>query len=180
MYRIKFCLDRFIFAAEFTEKGIYSLHIEKILSGLPPVMPDEERGYMSKGIRKYYEILKEELSGYLSDTKKIISINTDFEGYTEREISVFNALMKVPAGNIVNYGALAKYVLGNSANRYIGAILSRNRLQIIVPCHRVVMKNYKIGGFTSPLGVKLKIILLQREGITINNSKIMHCKFYDI
>jgi len=179
MFRINFYLNRFIFNTEITKNGIYSLHIEKILTKEPERKFIEQADYISKPIRYYYNKLKEELYGYFSHTKKIISIKTDFEGFNEREISLFKALMRVPAGNIVSYGALARYALGNSANRYAGKILSRNRLQIIVPCHRVVRRNYHIGGFTSPLGVKLKILLLQNEGIQINNCKIQDHKLYE-
>ncbi|MCX7959528.1 MAG: methylated-DNA--[protein]-cysteine S-methyltransferase [Deltaproteobacteria bacterium] len=179
MLKVNFYLGRFLFYSEISEYGIRSLHISRILKRISDFVIKNLSGENNDIKTNYLNTLTNEISEYLAGNKAIIEIDTDFEGYTEKEIAIYRALMNVPAGYVTTYSALAKYVLGKNANRYTGAVLSRNRLQIIVPCHRVVMKNLRIGGFTSHLGLRLKILLLQSEGITVNNNKLEGLKLYN-
>lgn len=178
MFGIKFKLNRFEFFTQITEAGIYSFKIEKILTMNYRDIQIDTPHIDSIKVREHLNNLIEVITAYFAHNIHKIKINTDFSGYNEQEIKIYKALMNVPFGSITTYGTLAKYALGNKANRYVGRALSRNRLQIIVPCHRVVMKDLKIGGFTSHIGIKLKILLLQEEGISINNCKIEHCKIH--
>jgi O-6-methylguanine DNA methyltransferase len=50
------------------------------------------------------------------------------------------------------------------AVRAVGQALGRNPLPIIIPCHRVLASNGKLGGFTG--GIKMKEKLLKLEGLT--------------
>jgi methylated-DNA-[protein]-cysteine S-methyltransferase len=50
------------------------------------------------------------------------------------------------------------------AARAVGGALARNPLPLIIPCHRVVCANGKIGGFSAPGGVNLKKKMLKLEG----------------
>lgn len=174
----EFYLNKFLFHTEISKTGVYSLRIKKILV--------EKRDFIqiySSGDKTYTTMLHffnliKELKDYFLGLNDTIKTNVDFNGYNEKEIKVYKSLMKVPFGNVTTYGLLAEYSLKNNANRYVGAVLSRNRLQIIVPCHRVVMKDLKIGGFTSELGLKLKILLLRNEGIIVKDSKLEVSKLY--
>lgn len=179
MLTIKFMLKRYIFKAEISSKGIYSLHIEEILdqNASHKLIYISQRDYnnFQNRIDRLFDFLNKYFSGEPDDPA---SINIDLSEYNEKEIRIYKSLQKVPFGNITTYNALAQYVFGNNANRYIGKVLSRNRLQIIIPCHRVVKKDLEIGGFTSPLGIKLKILLLNNEGIFVKNSKIYNYRLY--
>ncbi len=178
MFEIRFYLNRFFISSCITDKGIYSLNILRICNNTRDFTIAESLGEETEIRKKHFKTLINHLSGYFSGDTDIFRAETDFEGFSEREMKIFRHLMNVPSGHITTYGALAKHALGNNANRYVGRALSRNRLQLIVPCHRVVMKDLKIGGFTSHLGLKLKILLLQSEGITVKNNKIEHCRIY--
>ncbi|MGB9600554.1 MAG: MGMT family protein [Myxococcota bacterium] len=179
MFEIKFKYNTFEFFAEITDMGIYSFRIERIQPHIYNRTIINSPHIESITIRRHLDRLIEEITSYIQNSKYKIKVNTDFTGYSEREIKIYKALMEVPSGSVTTYGILAKHVFGNKANRYIGRALSHNRLQIIVPCHRVVMKDLKIGGFTNPMGVKLKILLLKNEGIKVNNCKIEHCRIYE-
>jgi len=52
----------------------------------------------------------------------------------------------------------------------VGNVLSKNR-NLKIPCHRVIKSNGKIGGFN--LGIKKKIALLMREGVKIENKRVI-------
>ena len=88
---------------------------------------------------------------------------------TEFQNRVYKICKKVPKGKVTTYKEIAK-TLHTKAYRAIGSALNKNPYAPIVPCHRVVNSNGKVGGFAH--GSKEKIKLLQLEGIEINNNKI--------
>jgi methylated-DNA-[protein]-cysteine S-methyltransferase len=85
---------------------------------------------------------------------------------TEFQMRVYSAIQKIPKGKITSYGALAK-VLGSSP-RAVGQALRNNPFAPIVPCHRVVAAEGKLGGFsgqTSGEKLQKKMKLLSDEGV---------------
>ncbi len=81
----------------------------------------------------------------------------------------YELLKKVPKGKVTTYKILANK-LETKAYRAVGNAMNKNPHSPIVPCHRVVNSNGKIGGFAS--GTKNKIKMLGIEGIKIKNNKI--------
>jgi O-6-methylguanine DNA methyltransferase len=84
---------------------------------------------------------------------------------------VYELLKMIPEGRITTYKALAKAIGKPKASRIIGNILKNNPNPVIVPCHRVVRSDGKIGGYA--YGKKVKKILLEIEGINIDNDTIV-------
>ena len=107
---------------------------------------------------------------------------------------VYEKLKQVPKGKVITYKALAR-VLNSKAYRAVGSAMKknpygyaispeaiRNRRSgsrrdlkrtsglFLVPCHRVINSNGRVGGFAS--GTKNKIKLLSKEGIKIEKGKI--------
>ncbi len=70
---------------------------------------------------------------------------------------------KIPIGKTFTYGELAAKAGYPRAARAVGTVMSSNRFPIIVPCHRVVASGGGLGGYTNPVGVSLKVQLLQLE-----------------
>jgi len=84
---------------------------------------------------------------------------------------VYKKLLQVPKGQITTYGELAKAVELKNGQRTIGRIMNKNPYPAIVPCHRVVNSNGKIGGYA--YGIDVKTNMLKKEGIEIQNGKIL-------
>ena len=84
---------------------------------------------------------------------------------------VYRKLLKVPKGKVTTYGELAKAVGLKNGQRIIGMIMKKNPYPVIVPCHRVVKSDGKIGGYAYGEIVKSK--MLANEGIKIKDGKIM-------
>ncbi len=84
---------------------------------------------------------------------------------------VYKKLLLVPKGKITTYGELAKAVGLKNGQRAIGRIMNKNPFPVIVPCHRVVNSNGKIGGYAYGKDVKNK--MLTKEGLEIQNGKIL-------
>ena len=77
----------------------------------------------------------------------------------------------MPKGKVTTYGDLAKAVGLKNGQRAIGQIMNKNPYPGIVPCHRVIKSDGKLGGYA--YGEKSKIKMLKREGIKIQNGKIV-------
>jgi len=80
---------------------------------------------------------------------------------TRHRLEVWEAMQRIPAGATRSYGELAKE-LGSSA-RAVGGACGANPVPVLVPCHRVLAANKKLGGFSG--GLDWKRSLLAREGI---------------
>ena len=92
---------------------------------------------------------------------------------------VYKKLLLVPKGKITTYGELSKAVGLKNGQRAIGMIMKKNPFPVIVPCHRVVKSDGKIGGYA--YGERVKSKMLDNEGIKIEDGKIIDfdkMKFY--
>jgi O-6-methylguanine DNA methyltransferase len=76
--------------------------------------------------------------------------------------AVWTALQKVPAGETITYGELAKRTGHAGSARAVGGAMHRNPVPIVIPCHRVVGAEGSLTGYG--LGLWRKRWLLDREG----------------
>ena len=84
---------------------------------------------------------------------------------------IYKKLLEVPKGKITTYGELAKAVGLKNGQRAVGKIMNKNPYPVIIPCHRVVKSDGKVGGYA--YGEEIKSDMLTREGIIIKNGKIL-------
>ncbi|WP_101477250.1 MGMT family protein [Candidatus Nitrosotalea bavarica] len=87
------------------------------------------------------------------------------------ENEVYKKLLQVPKGKVTTYSELAKAVGLKNGQRSVGRMMNKNPFPVIVPCHRVILSNGKIGGYA--WGEKIKTNMLSKEGIKIKNGKIL-------
>jgi methylated-DNA-[protein]-cysteine S-methyltransferase len=76
---------------------------------------------------------------------------------------VLTACRDITFGQIVTYGRLAELAGKPGAARAVGNALAKNPLPLIIPCHRVICANGKIGGLSAAGGRNLKEKLLKHE-----------------
>lgn len=81
----------------------------------------------------------------------------------------YELLKLIPKGKVTTYKAIAN-ALGTQAYQAVGNAMAHNPTPIVVPCHRVVNSNGRIGQFA--LGQAKKVELLISEGIEIRNNKV--------
>ncbi|MBI3323151.1 MAG: MGMT family protein [Candidatus Omnitrophica bacterium] len=77
---------------------------------------------------------------------------------------VYEALLKIPRGQVRTYAEVARTIGRPRAARAVGQALKRNRWAPAIPCHRVVASDGKLGGYSGPGGLAGKRRLLRREG----------------
>src|SRR5688572_21627088 len=87
---------------------------------------------------------------------------------------VYETLKRVPKGRVTTYKELA-HGIGTKAYRAVGTVLSKNPYAPIVPCHRVVASDGKLGGFMGKkkgLTIEKKRKMLLEEGIEFAGEKV--------
>jgi O-6-methylguanine DNA methyltransferase len=85
---------------------------------------------------------------------------------------VYSLTRQIPKGRVTSYGELAAAVGQPKAARAIGSIMHVNPYAPVVPCHRVVHKDGRIGGFGDKRGVARKIELLALEGVNVEGGRV--------
>ena len=88
---------------------------------------------------------------------------------------VYKEISKVPKGQVITYKELAAKVDNPKAIRAVATIVGQNPNPIVVPCHRVVRSDYKVGEYTykGKRDQVIKIKLLRSEGVGIEGDKII-------
>ena len=89
----------------------------------------------------------------------------DLSKATVFQRQVWEAARTIPWGETRSYQWVASHIGKPRAARAVGQALGQNPLPLIVPCHRVLTTDGKLGGFTG--GLDMKRLLLKTEGVTV-------------
>jgi methylated-DNA-[protein]-cysteine S-methyltransferase len=114
------------------------------------------------------EKIRRHLGGEIQDFS---TIAVDFDGMGSFSRQVYEACRKIPAGRTISYGELAKTINRPGAARAVGQALARNRIPLIIPCHRILAVTGKAGGFSAPGGVETKARILALEGVILKEKR---------
>lgn len=76
---------------------------------------------------------------------------------------VWRAMSAIPYGETRSYAQLAHTVGKPGAARAVGSACGRNPLPIVVPCHRVITSDGKLGGYSGGVNVKEQLLELERR-----------------
>lgn len=82
---------------------------------------------------------------------------------TDFQKRVWAELVKIPFGETISYGELAKRVGNPNASRAVGRANATNPIALIVPCHRVIGMNGKLTGYAGGLDLKDKLLTWERS-----------------
>ena len=102
------------------------------------------------------------LEGHAQDAHIKLHLNA-----TAFQIRVWEELLKIPFGALATYGCIAEKLGDAKAARAVGTAIGSNKIAYLIPCHRVVQKSGKLGGFK--WGIPVKTRLLKWEADEINN-----------
>ena len=97
---------------------------------------------------------------FQGDLSAIDKLATQAEG-TAFQSQVWEALRRIPAGQIMSYGALAREIGRPGASRAVGLANGANPIAIVVPCHRVIGADASLTGYGG--GIERKRWLLDHE-----------------
>lgn len=91
------------------------------------------------------------------------SIPIDTAGWTVFTEQVYRCCRSITAGTTLTYKELATRAGNPAASRAVGAAMARNRVLLVIPCHRVVSTGGGLRGFSAPGGLQTKQYLLDLE-----------------
>ena len=105
---------------------------------------------------------RRELDQYFEGRRRTFDLSLDLRALPPFTLSVLDQLARVPYGETTTYGALARRVGHPRAARAVGTVMNRNRIPIVLPCHRVVGSTGSLTGYAG--GLDVKQALLELEG----------------
>ena len=76
---------------------------------------------------------------------------------------VWNEISKIPNGQTMSYKEIAVNIGYPNSSRAVANACGKNPYPIIIPCHRVISSNGKLGGYSGPGGISEKRRLLKNE-----------------
>ncbi len=133
---------------------------EAVLEGLP--MQLSGRIEVDDGA---FADVAEELRSYFASKPVQFTARVDETLGTPFQRKVWEAVRAIPYGKTMSYGEVASQIGKPGAARAVGAAVGANPVPIVIPCHRVLAADGKLGGFGG--GLELKRRLLRLEGVGI-------------
>jgi len=102
-----------------------------------------------------------ELDEYFTRKRRQFDVKVCLQG-TDFQNKIWKKLQEIPYGKTISYAALAQAAGHPKACRAAGSANGKNPVAIIVPCHRVIASNGKLGGFAYGLDVKKALLDLEK------------------
>jgi len=145
--------ERGLCLLEFRDREILETQIARVRARVGPV---------ESGSHPLLDQVKRELEEYFSGRRRAFSVPLVYPG-TPFQSMVWNALRKIPFGATISYEELAHRVGSPSGQRAAGHANGQNPIAIIIPCHRVINKDGKLGGYGGGLWRKRILLDLERD-----------------
>jgi AraC family transcriptional regulator, regulatory protein of adaptative response / methylated-DNA-[protein]-cysteine methyltransferase len=144
-----------------TDKGICVVSLRESAEGaeesLRSRFPKAELERDDAGLRHAVDAVAARIAGLPGSE----SLPLDLQG-TEFQREVWNQLLAIPAGETKSYLDIAQAINRPKATRAVAQACGANPVAVVVPCHRVIMSDGSIGGYSGLPGVKQA--LLEAEG----------------
>lgn len=116
-----------------------------------------------------FKALRHHLACYFSGKAAALDIRLDPPGSPFQK-TVWEILLKIPMGQIVSYGQIAKSIARSRASatmsaQAVGGAVGRNRISILIPCHRVVGADRTLTGYAGGLDRKAALLRIERVNL---------------
>lgn len=113
-----------------------------------------------------------QIEEYLLGKRRVFDFPLDLQGYTPLAGQVLAACQAIPFGAMKTYRQLAVELGRPGMARFVGNMMARNPLPLVIPCHRVVGSDRLLHGFGAPGGLATKAWLLTMEGQKLAGLKV--------
>jgi len=140
---------------EFTNRRRMEIQIETLKKRFKAAFLPEDDAVIKQTRR--------ELDQYFAGTRRDFTLPLDYPG-TPFEVKVWTELLRIPSGETRSYEELALLTSTKSAVRAVGSANGRNRIAIVIPCHRVINKSGALGGYGGGLWRKRTLLDLELRG----------------
>ena len=155
--------DDGVFLAHYSEKGLMELNFPK--AGSARCADRTPPRDVPTNVRSWHKLTETALQKVLAGHDAGQLPPLDWAGTTPFQQSVWREMLKIGCGETKSYGQLAKAIRKPAAVRAVGGACGANPIPVLVPCHRILAANGRLGGFSGGLDWKRR--LLSREGIVL-------------
>lgn len=148
-----------------SEKGVVMCdfvdrsEIAREMSGLMRLLPGCR---VVDGGHVYLDRLRAELEEYFDGRRKEFQIPLHLVG-TPFQVRVWQTLLQIPYGTTITYAQQARMIGNPAAVRAVASANGRNRLPILVPCHRVIGADGSLTGYSGGVGRKAELLRLEHR-----------------
>ena len=158
----RFRIDSHTWVSTFSELGLTGLWFP---GRFPADSTIESKERPHKQILAWQKSTRQWVNEYLAGKNPDIQSAPplDLHQGTSFQQSVWKAMLAIPYGTTLSYGDIAAKIGNSNAVRATGGACGANPIPLIIPCHRVLAANHKLGGFSG--GMEWKPKLLALEGI---------------
>jgi len=145
-------------------------HVKQLVFGYPSkksaLAALDKRLVAAAQPKKEHSPLVERLRAYAEGAAvDFRDISIDLAGMTAFRQKVLKLCRQIPFGKTATYGELAARAGAPGAARAVGSCMAKNRIPLIIPCHRVVPVGGRLGNYSAPGGTETKKQLLEMERI---------------
>jgi len=151
-----------VFTAHYSESGLAAINFPSRQSGTATPKPSALSARVASWHRATTAALRRAVAGEAPGELPPL----DLSAGTEFQRAVWRAMLKIRLGQARSYGEIAQSIGKPKAVRAVGGACGANPIPVLVPCHRVIAANQKLGGFSADMDWKRK--LLEREGVAIS------------
>lgn len=145
--------DRGLVLLEFTDRPALPRELHEL---------ESRHGYAAQaGAHPYLDQAERELAAYFAGELEAFTVPLHAPG-TDFDRAVWAALREVPYGSTTTYGELARRIGRPTAVRALAAANGRNRLAILIPCHRVIGRDGQLVGYGGGMPRKARLLALER------------------
>ncbi|MFQ5900935.1 MAG: methylated-DNA--[protein]-cysteine S-methyltransferase [Thermodesulfobacteriota bacterium] len=132
-----------------------SSSLKNSLKKLFPEAKEKQNGLLERG--------KIMISEYLLGKRLLLDLPYETSNYTSFQRMVWETTKTIPYGETRTYGWVSQKLSKPFAFRAVGQALAVNPLPLIIPCHRVIRADGKLGGFSLPGSSYLKERIIELE-----------------
>ena len=112
-----------------------------------------------------------QLLSYIDGERRDFALPIDWSAGTPFQRKVWKAIARIPYGRVRSYQWVAMGVGGKQFARAVGMALGANPVPIVVPCHRIIAHDGSLGGFSSGLPMKRRLLSLEGTLIQLRNAR---------
>jgi AraC family transcriptional regulator of adaptative response/methylated-DNA-[protein]-cysteine methyltransferase len=143
-----------------TDKGVCAVSLRESEAGaeesLRARFPKAEIKRDDAGLERALDTIRDRIAGRQLDSE----VPLDLQG-TDFQREVWNQLLSIPAGSTRSYLDVAQAIKRPKATRAVAQACGANPVAVVVPCHRVVMSDGSLGGYSGLPGVKKALLTVE-------------------
>lgn len=153
-----------VFLAHYSDAGLAALGFPASRAGARP-KPAAPAVKVSASLRAWHRLTERAVNAALGGRAPAALPPLDLSAGTDFQRRVWAELRKIETGATRSYGDIAAAVGNPRAVRAVGGACGANPIPLLIPCHRVLAADGRIGGFSG--GLDRKRELLRREGVAV-------------